>query len=75
MLNRSRQPNRHRRQIFFSQKKKSHWPTVDGEKRRQIGYIVLDMLMPLQNRGEKYDRPKQFDPCVKLALSSGYTAF
>lgn len=41
--------------------------------RGQIGCIILDMIMPVQNGGETYDRLKQLNPGIKVLLSSGYS--
>jgi len=41
--------------------------------RSRIGCIILDMIMPVQNGGQTYDRLKQIDPGIKVLLSSGYS--
>jgi CheY-like chemotaxis protein len=38
-----------------------------------IGCIILDMIMPVQNGGETYDRLKELNPGIKVLLSSGYS--
>ena len=41
--------------------------------RNRIGCIILDMIMPIQNGGQTYDRLKQIEPGIKVLLSSGYS--
>jgi signal transduction histidine kinase/CheY-like chemotaxis protein len=41
--------------------------------RNKIGCIILDMIMPVQNGGETFDRLKELNPAIKVLLSSGYS--
>ncbi|NVM24066.1 MAG: response regulator, partial [Desulfobacterales bacterium] len=42
-------------------------------KKDEIDLVVLDMIMPDMGGGEAYDRIKEFNPDVKVLLSSGYS--
>jgi len=37
-----------------------------------IGLVVLDMIMPGMGAGDTYDELQEFDPSIKVLLSSGY---
>ena len=39
----------------------------------KIDLVILDMIMPRMGGGEVYDRIKEFNPNVKVLLSSGYS--
>jgi CheY-like chemotaxis protein len=38
-----------------------------------ISCIILDMIMPVQNGGETFDKLKELNPAIKVLLSSGYS--
>ena len=42
-------------------------------KKDEVDLVVLDMIMPHMGGGETYDRIKEFNPNVKVLLSSGYS--
>ncbi len=44
------------------------------EKNRQkIGLVLLDIVMPIMDGGEAFDRLRKIDPTVKILLASGYS--
>ncbi|MCK4761660.1 MAG: response regulator, partial [Candidatus Aminicenantes bacterium] len=43
------------------------------ENKDRIDMVILDMIMPGMGGGEVFDRLKEFDPCIKVLLSSGYS--
>ncbi len=46
---------------------------VFRENHKKIDLVILDMIMPDIGGGDVYDRLKEFDPNVKVLLSSGYS--
>jgi PAS domain S-box-containing protein len=42
-------------------------------KQDEIDMVILDMIMPEMGGGETYDKLKEFNPDVKVLLSSGYS--
>ncbi len=43
------------------------------ENKDKIDLVILDMIMPWMGGGEVYDRMKEFNPKLKVLLSSGYS--
>jgi two-component system cell cycle sensor histidine kinase/response regulator CckA len=43
------------------------------ENKDKIDLVILDMIMPRMGGGEAYDRMKEFNPNLKVLLSSGYS--
>ena len=39
----------------------------------EIDMVILDMIMPVMDGGETYDRLKEINPDIKVLLSSGYS--
>jgi CheY-like chemotaxis protein len=44
-----------------------------AKQRKEIGLVILDMIMPGMSGGETYDRLKEVAGDVKVILSSGYS--
>lgn len=43
------------------------------KNRQNIGLVLLDIVMPIMNGGETFDRLRKIDPTVKVLLASGYS--
>jgi PAS domain S-box-containing protein len=46
---------------------------VYTEKQNEIDLVILDMIMPGISGGETFDRLREFNPVIKVLLSSGYS--
>ncbi|WP_163340415.1 response regulator [Desulfopila sp. IMCC35008] len=46
---------------------------IAGTENKRIDLFIVDMIMPQMNGGELFDKLKNFDPNVKIILSSGYS--
>jgi two-component system cell cycle sensor histidine kinase/response regulator CckA len=46
---------------------------VFEQNREKIGMVLLDIVMPLMDGSETFDRLRQLDPQVKVLLASGYS--
>ena len=44
-----------------------------GSHRKEIGLVILDMIMPGLSGSETYDRLKEMDSGIRVILSSGYS--
>jgi len=43
------------------------------ERRKDIGLVILDIVMPIMDGSETFDRLRKIDPSVKVLLASGYS--
>ncbi len=43
------------------------------ENQDKIDIVIIDMIMPIMNGGETYDRLKKMYPDIKVLLSSGHS--
>ena len=46
---------------------------VYRKNQKDIDFVLLDMIMPIMDVGEAYDRMKEINPNIKVLLSSGYS--
>ena len=43
------------------------------QNRKEIGLVLLDIVMPIMDGSETFDRLRKIDPTVKVLLASGYS--